>query len=374
MKSRKTALCLAAFLVSLLVPVGEAGLAAPAAQKAPQTEAPKQEPAFWDTIDDVAAEQAKEKEELRKMKGELDDINQEIDSARDAMRNLNLNGGPNQPTGRQALPVQEIHLFARNQQVEVAPGIKSLALTYNNKIPGPTLHVMEGQPVKIVLHNESNLPTSLHLHGLQAPHAVDGLPRSGSADRQAERLLKPQDNFVYQFIAKEPGTYLYHPQVIHYDQRDRGLFGALIVHSRLQANDVKNEHELFIARLECQDAGKTKTTSVLTVNGKTAQGIPAIQVRSGERVRLRVFNMSEEDVPLHLSGHKLEVKGQSGADVMEPKLMRDTVTIPAKQRAEIEFVANNPGVWSLASENWSQISSNGKFPGGVAIVVRYKEY
>ena len=94
---------------------------------------------------------------------------------------------------------------------------------------------------------------------------------------------------------------------------------------------------------------------------------------NGERVRLHVINTLDEAVPLHLSGHRFEVTGINGSDPLEPRIVRDTITINPSDRVDLEFTANNPGVRSLASELPKQNSNNGRFPSGLAMIVRYSE-
>jgi len=158
------------------------------------------------------------------------------------------------------------------------------------------------------------------------------------------------------------------------EERARGLYGAIVVHPRAaKQSDV--DQVLLIGELKNEgDLGKDGTPkTVYVVNGKTAPYIPPIEVRNGERVRLRLINVCEEAVPLHLSGHKMEVVANNGSDLLEPRLFRDTITLNPGERMDVEFTAGNIGVWSLASEKISQTTANGKFPGGIALVVRYQE-
>lgn len=338
-----------------------------------------------DDIGDMAQEQAQEKLELEDMRNEMKDIKGQVRDAMGAMSALTNQGqalpGPNQ----QQLNVREIHLFAREANLEV--GAESganretiKALTYNGKIPGPEIHVRQGEAVRIVLHNNLKSPasTSLHFHGLIAPHKVDGLPRAGGANAAPERFLKAEDSFVYQFIANQTGTFFYHPQIIHQDQRFKGMFGVIIVHPRLPTKEADKELVLFLSSAEAL-AKEAKPEAVAAakhlylVNGKTAPFIPALEVLNGERVRLHIINTLDEAVPLHLSGHRFEVTGINGSDPLEPRVVRDTITINPSDRIDLEFTANNPGVWSLASELPRQNSNHGKFPGGIAMIVRYSE-
>ena len=107
------------------------------------------------------------------------------------------------------------------------------------------------------------------------------------------------------------------------------------------------------------------------MNGKSAPAIPPIELRKGERVRLRVINAGSQCVPLYLSGHRFEVVSQNGGDLLEPHLFRDTIAVQPSDRIDLEFSADNPGVWSLASDIPLQATNQGRFPGGIACVVRY---
>jgi hypothetical protein len=108
-----------------------------------------------------------------------------------------------------------------------------------------------------------------------------------------------------------------------------------------------------------------------TINGKSAPAIPPLEVHKGERIRLRVINASQQVCPLHLSGHKFEVISTNGSDGLEPHVSRDTVAVQPGDRFDLEFSADNPGNWSLSSILAGQTSNNGKFPGGIACVLRY---
>ena len=86
---------------------------------------------------------------------------------------------------------------------------------------------------------------------------------------------------------------------------------------------------------------------------------------------MRIVNAGQESIPLSLSGHRFEVVSVNGNDPLEPHTFRDTITLNPADRYDLEWTANNPGVWSLASERYDQNTKDGKFPGGIACVVRY---
>ncbi|MBN8662271.1 MAG: multicopper oxidase family protein [Candidatus Obscuribacter phosphatis] len=335
--------------------------------------------AQFNEVDDLAAEQAKEKQELEKMKQELRSIKGEVNDAMRSMSELTQTM-QERPMAGAGQAVHEVHLFAKEKDIDLGGGKKAHCLTYNGQVPGPEVHLKEGEPTRIVLHNELTVPTSLHFHGLVLPHTVDGLPRAGTAatkDSQpkSERYLRPGEIYAYQFIPTVQASGYYHPQVMHLKQRDLGLYGAVIVHPRLNSRSPDQELSLFINKVTVA-AGKEsgqKAQDVLVINGKTAPHIPAIETSPGKRLRLHIFNLSDQAVPLHLSGHRLEVVASNGSDPLEPHVIRDTVNLNPSDRVVVDILADNPGVWSLASDRPNQVSDKeGNFPSGLAVVFKYK--
>jgi len=335
----------------------------------------------------MGEEQAQEKEELRQMRGEAGDIKSTINSAIEQLDQLK-----NQMTSQANM--SELHLFAKEADVELCPGTAVHCLTYNGKLPGPPIRVKEGANVKIVLHNQLGAPTSLLFHGVSAPHSVHGLPRKDQG------LVRPGEAYAYQFVAKQAGTYWYHPQVINLDQKARGLYGSIIVEPkggqsytrdlvlmlgelattgsaaapRAAAGSPFGAHASSAATAVAGAAAHASgTTDWYVMNGKCAPAIPPIELRRGERIRLRVVNAGQHAIPLSMSGHRFEVVAVNGSDALEPHVFRDTITVNPSDRFDLEFTADNPGVWSLASELVEQSTNNGKFPGGLACVVRYAE-
>ena len=83
--------------------------------------------------------------------------------------------------------LREWELIATDKDVEVAPGVKFPAWTYNGRIPGPTLRAREGERLRIRFGNGSEHPHTIHFHGIH-PAAMDGLPGAGpGSSRRASR-------------------------------------------------------------------------------------------------------------------------------------------------------------------------------------------
>ncbi len=168
---------------------------------------------------------------------------------------------------------------------------------YNGVTPGPVLRLKQGERLRVRLANR--LPgqdTTIHWHGVRLPNRMDGVPHV------TQLPVGPGQVFDYEFVAQDAGTYWYHSQLAAYEQVARGLHGALIVDERgpvevdrdllwviadwrldrgaVIQDDFRDLHDL-------SHAGRLG--SAITINGRHAREAP-LDVRSGERVRLRLVN------------------------------------------------------------------------------------
>ncbi len=87
-----------------------------------------------------------------------------------------------------------------------------------------------------------------------------------------------------------------------------------------------------------------------TINGRPFDADhlvdPAYQVREGERVRLRFENRSPMFHPMHLHGHTFQV-----ARTDRPGARKDTAIIRPGETIDVDFEADNPGLWALHCHN-----------------------
>ena len=119
--------------------------------------------------------------------------------------------------------MREWELYASDREVEVAPGVKFAAWTYNDRIPGPTLRAREGELLRISFINASTHPHTIHFHGIH-PAEQDGVPGLGAGE------LAPGQKTVYEFDALPAGLHLYHCHVRPLAEHiAKGLYGAFII-------------------------------------------------------------------------------------------------------------------------------------------------
>ena len=119
--------------------------------------------------------------------------------------------------------VREWELYAVEQEIEVAPGVRFAAWSYNQRVPGPTLRCREGERLRITFINGSQHPHTIHFHGIH-PAEMDGVPGLGAGQ------IEPRGSTVYEFDALPAGLHLYHCHVRPLAEHiAKGLYGAFIV-------------------------------------------------------------------------------------------------------------------------------------------------
>ena len=90
--------------------------------------------------------------------------------------------GTTTPAARAAASLREWSSSPSDKEIEVAPGVKFAAWTYNGRIPGPTLRAPRGRArcgSRFV--NGSAHPHTIHFHGIH-PAAMDGVPGLGAGE------------------------------------------------------------------------------------------------------------------------------------------------------------------------------------------------
>jgi FtsP/CotA-like multicopper oxidase with cupredoxin domain len=245
--------------------------------------------------------------------------------------------------------VKEFHLVAEPVLREIAPGMKAHLWGYNGQSPGPTIEVVEGDRVRIFVTNRLPEKTSVHWHGQRLPNGMDGV--SGLT----QPAIMPGKTFVYEFVAKRPGTFMYHPHADEMTQMAMGLMGSWITHFKDQKFMPVDRDFVFLLNAYDIEPGsyKPKTNTMLnfnlwTFNSRVFPGIDPLVVRRNDRVRIRVGNLTMTNHPIHLHGHEFQVTGTDGGWVPPSARWPEVTTdIAVGQMRALEFVADEPGDWAL---------------------------
>lgn len=254
------------------------------------------------------------------------------------------------------LPLREVggrrvgHLVAEPVTHEFAPGLTVDSWGYNGTLHGPTIEAVEGDRLRIYVTNRLPEPTAVHWHGLVLPNGMDGVAGL------TQRPIRPGETFLYEFTLRAPGTYLYHP---HYDEMTQialGMAGLFIVHPRrprgprVDRDFALLTHEFHLpVGARRPDPNAMADFNVLTFNGKCYPATAPLVVGRGERVRIRLGNLSPMDHhPVHLHGVSFRVTATDGGYVPESaQYPETTVLVPTGSTRVIEFVAEEVGDWAM---------------------------
>lgn len=245
--------------------------------------------------------------------------------------------------------VKEFHLVAEPVVREIAPGMKANLWGYNGQSPGPTIEVVEGDKVRIYVTNRLPEKTSIHWHGQRLPNGMDGV--SGLS----QPAIEPGKTFMYEFEAKRPGTFMYHPHADEMLQMAMGLMGSWITHPKNPKFMPVDRDFIFLLNAYDIEPGSytPKVNTMLdfnlwTWNSRAFPGIDPIVVRKNDRVRIRVGNLTMTNHPIHLHGHEFEVTGTDGGWVPASARWPEVTTdIAVGQMRAVEFIANEPGDWAF---------------------------
>jgi len=257
-----------------------------------------------------------------------------------------LNGGS--LPWRRVDGVKQFHLIAEEIDHEFAPGARARCWGYNGSTPGPTLEAVEGDRVRILVTNRLPEHTTIHWHGIVLPAGMDGV--GGLTQPQ----IAPGETWAYEFTLSQNGTFMYHPHADELVQLAQGMMGLFIVHPRApQGPAVARDYAFLLHNFALHPGTWRPDPAVLldfdlwTFNSKVFPAIAPLVAQSGERVRIRIGNLSMWNHPIHLHGHVFEVTGGDGGRWPQHLWRPEATTlVGVGQTRDIEFIAR-PGDWAL---------------------------
>ena len=244
---------------------------------------------------------------------------------------------------------KEFHLVAEPVVREIAPGMKAHLWGYNGQSPGPTIECVEGDRLRIFVTNKLPEHTTIHWHGVLLPNGMDGV------GGLTQPHIPSGKTFVYEFEMKKSGTFMYHPHADEMVQMAMGMMGFIVVHPRDQAfMRVDRDFVFLLAMYDIEPGSYTPKTSTMldfnlsTFNSRAFPGIDHLAVRRGDRVRVRIGNLTMTNHPIHIHGHHFEIACTDGGWVPKQARWPETsVDVAVGQMRAFEFVADNPGDWAL---------------------------
>ena len=308
-----------------------------------------------------------------------------------------------QPAGliRRTGRTRSFTLVLAPAMIEPLPGHKVQTLTVNGISPGPVLRFTEGDEIDVTVVNRLDQGTSIHWHGIPVPFAMDGVAMI------SQPPIAPGGQFVYRFTAPQAGTYMYHA---HYHEIEQdSIMGMVVVDPQRSGREPHYDVDVALAvtSVDWEPARSVEAQAILAnsmlmpqmaanpkadpspgmgdamermdmaeywcFNGKTFPATEPIVVRSGDLVRVRFANISHMAHPMHLHGHWFRWIAQDGAPLPQPRPM-NTLAVDPGRTVDIDFIANNPGVWPLHCHIVSHMVDNRDMMSGLVTVVQYEGY
>ena len=229
------------------------------------------------------------------------------------------------------------------------------AVAVNGSVPGPLIHLREGQNVRLHVTNNLAEDSSIHWHGLLVPFQFDGVPGVSFPG------IRPGERFTYEFPIRQSGTYWWHSHSGLQEQA--GHYGPIVVESAdpdprydrdyvvlLSEFTPIHPHEImrklkvgehyFNYQMQTASEGEmsgamrrmwgqmrmnprdisdvTGSTYTFLINGHDPADDLQFAFRAGERVRLRIINGSAMTFfNVRIPGVPMTVIAADGQDVAE---------------------------------------------------------
>lgn len=131
----------------------------------------------------------------------------------------NTNQSSNQTADEADTSTRLITLVTEDVEIDIAPGKRVTAWTFNGTVPGPTIRLTEGENVTIKYINKSPIPHTIHFHGNHDDVNDGVIPQ-----------VMPGQTYLYNITGEPAGALMYHchapPTSLHIRM---GMYGALIV-------------------------------------------------------------------------------------------------------------------------------------------------
>ncbi len=273
--------------------------------------------------------------------------------------------------------LRKFDMTIEEYDLEVAPSLTTKVWAYDGQVPGPLIHVKEGDTVEVTLTNNTTMSHTIHWHGIYQTKTwqMDGVPDV------SQKAVEPGDSFTYKFVADKPGTLFYHCHVNTAEHIDlRGMWGPLIVEPKNPTPLEKKVTKDVILMLSgwassvAQEYGKNglpgREFDYFSINGKAHPHNQPVRIKKGDIMRLRLI-APNIPVAFHLHGHDALVTHKDGLPLPKPYYV-DVLPMQPGERYDMIVEMNNPGIWMAHDHNEEHTTGAGKEGGGAMLVFEYE--
>jgi len=284
----------------------------------------------------------------------------------------------------------EVRLDAMIQEIEVANGVRYRAWTFGGTVPGPTLHVREGDRITFTMKNRSDEEVVITEPGSEAspymqqiagnnfmdakpgimpmPHSMDFHAGTVAKDDKW-RTIAPGETIKFDWIANYPGTYIYHcgtPSVLMHTSM--GQHGVVVVSPKDgYPTDYEVDREYVVVQSEYYlkkgtgdlyqydfEAAQSKNPSHVVFNGhQTILHDQPLEANAGERVRIHFSNNGPSGTSsFHVIGAIFDRVWLEGHPQNEMRGMQ-TVLLGASGSATMDLIVPEEGKYILIDHEFA---------------------
>jgi FtsP/CotA-like multicopper oxidase with cupredoxin domain len=274
--------------------------------------------------------------------------------------------------------LRKFEMTIEEVDLQVAPGFTAKVWAFNGQVPGPLIHVAEGDDVEVLVVNNTTMSHTIHWHGIYQTKSwqSDGVPDV------TQKAIEPGESYTYRFVANKTGSLWYHCHVnVAEHIAYRGMWGPLIVDPK---KPTKLEREVTKDAILMFSGWNTKAAATygvggspdevlqyFSINGKSMPMNQPLRVRKGDVLRLRLYAAS---IPtsFHPHGHDALVIAKDGTPIKKPYPV-DVLSMQPGERYDLIIRMNNPGIWVTHDHIEHHTTNNGKDHGGSMLVIEYEE-
>ena len=284
------------------------------------------------------------------------------------------------PTSSAWAENREFNMTIDEVQIQVAPDLKYNVFAFDGQVPGPLIHVKQGDKVTVHVTNNTTLPHTIHWHGLYQTDnwRNDGVPGIAQAEG-----IQPGDTYTYHWVADKPGTMWYHCHVNANEHVGiRGMWGPIVVDPKNPIpleKKVTKDVIMMLSSWESEYADKfgkggkpTDVPNYFTINAKAFPLDQPLRVKKGDVMRVRFIGAGNTIHAMHSHGHDMIVAFRDGLPLASPYSVDTQLVYPGSHNDVIMYM-NNSGRFIFHDHIDTQSTNNGKFPGGAVTIIEYTD-
>ncbi|NOT84742.1 MAG: multicopper oxidase domain-containing protein [Methylococcaceae bacterium] len=315
-------------------------------------------------------------------------------------------------------------VFAPKTSDMATKNFRSKEALYMLRAPSPVLRVEQGDKVFVTLENTHYFPHTIHFHGVDHPFQTAAGEDNDGTDHAP---VFPGDSKTYEFQPRHTGTMLYHCHVQTDKHMMMGLGGMIVIEENRPNNWVQTfnigagqvrhasvasaekydqEYDLHYQSVDNQMAGiiqqyndprliNKQMHRVYDINQShedqyllNGHAFPytmrdaMIVAKPNQNIKLRIANMQNSPIAVHIHGHKATITDYDGVERPEAQqITRDVFDVAPAQRIDLSLQTVNDGLHSYGEGLWmfhdhieNGITTNGMSPGGNMALLAYQSF